>query len=193
LQHFLMMSKGTFYPALTRRTEASEQDADISVLRTWRAVRTRSRHEWKVRDQLLMKGFETFCPITYKWNEYRRRVKRTEWPLFPGYCFVRLAEQSVLSVLNCAGVTQIVSFAGHLASIPEHEIEGVRRLTATALEYDALPFVRIGAPVRVVRGPLAGTEGRLLSKGKHFRLLLAIELLGRMLSVEVSASDVQPR
>jgi transcription antitermination factor NusG len=185
------MLKGSYYPA-ERLTELSDADTGALTVRAWRAVRTRSRHEWKVRDQLIAKGFETFCPTTFRWNHYRHRAKRTEWPLFPGYCFVRIAEASSLAVLTCHGVTQIVSFAGHPARVPDYEIEAILLLTSTELKYDALPFVKVGAPVQVVRGPLAGTRGRLLRKGADFRLLLSVELLGRMLSVEVSAADVRP-
>ena len=48
-----------------------------------------------------------------------------------------------------------------------------------------------GTPVEITRGPLAGVRGRFVRRGADFRVLLAIELLGRMLSVQVDAADVE--
>lgn len=158
----------------------------------WHAVLTRSRHEWKVYNQLLAKGVEAFLPTTFRWSRYRQRKERIEWPLFPGYCFVRISGELLIPVVSCDGVSHIVSFAGRPAPIPDVEIEAIQRLVASTLKYDALPFVREGAPVRVTRGPLAGTRGRLVKKGADYRLLLSVELLGRVLSVVVDASDVDP-
>ncbi len=45
--------------------------------------------------------------------------------------------------------------------------------------------------VEVVRGPLKGAVGRLVRKGKHTRLVLSVELIGRAVSAEVDASAVR--
>jgi transcription antitermination factor NusG len=158
---------------------------------SWHAVLTRSRHERKVHSQLVAKEVETFLPTTFRWSRYRAHRRRIEWPLFPGYCFVRLPRTETLRVLSCHGVSHIVSFAGEPAPIPDYEIESIQRLVATTLKFDAWPFVKEGTAVRVTRGPLAGARGRLVRKGTDFRLLLAVELLGRVLSVHVDASDVE--
>ena len=46
--------------------------------------------------------------------------------------------------------------------------------------------------VEVVHGPLQGVVGRLLRKGAHARLVLAVDLIGQAVSVEVDAADVKP-
>lgn len=167
-------------------------DADASLLGgDWHAVLTRSRHERKVYDQLLAKRVEAFFPTVQRWSRYRERRKLIEWPLFPGYCFVRLPVQGVLPILSCHGVSHIVSFAGQPARIPDYEIESIQRLVMTTLKFDAWPFVKEGTSVRVVRGPLSGARGRLVRKGSDFRLLLSVELLGRVLSVSVDGGDVE--
>ena len=45
--------------------------------------------------------------------------------------------------------------------------------------------------VEVVHGPLKGVVGRLLRKGAHARLMLAVDLIGQAVSVEVDAADVK--
>jgi transcriptional antiterminator NusG len=157
----------------------------------WYAVWTRSRHEQVVREQLERKGLEAFLPTFTKWSRWKDRKKQVDWPLFPGYCFVRFDGADRLSVLKCTGVVNIVSFDGDIAPIPEHEIESIRRLLESDLQFDSCPMIREGMTVEVTHGPLKGVVGRLVRKGAHARLVLSVDLIGQAVSVEVDASDVK--
>jgi transcription termination/antitermination protein NusG len=158
---------------------------------SWYAIWTRSRHEQVVREQLDKKGFEAFLPTVPRWSRWKDRKKKIDWPLFPGYCFARFDPAERLSVLTAPGVVNIVSFNSEIAPIPEQEIEGIRRLVATDLQYDPCPLIREGMMVEVVSGPLKGVIGRLVRKGAHARLILAVDLIGQAVSVEVDAADVR--
>ena len=46
--------------------------------------------------------------------------------------------------------------------------------------------------VEVKHGVLKGVVGRLVRKGAHARLVLAVDLIGQGVSVEVDAADVKP-
>lgn len=157
----------------------------------WFAIWTRSRHEQVVREQLEQKGFDAFLPTIPKWSRWKDRKKRIVWPLFPGYCFARFDPKDRLPILKCAGVVTIVSFDGDIAPIPEVEIDGIRTLVQSDLQYDPCPFIREGMMVEVVHGPLKGVVGRLQRKGAHARLVLAVDLIGQAVSVEVDAADVR--
>jgi transcription antitermination factor NusG len=158
----------------------------------WYAVWTRSRHEQVVRDQLERKGFDVFLPTVARWSRWKDRKKKIDWPLFPGYCFARFDGRERLPILTCTGVVRIVSFDGEPAPVPELEIDGIRRLVTSELQYDPCPFVREGMVVEVTHGPLAGVIGRLVRKGAHARLILSVDLIGQAVSVEVDAGDVRP-
>jgi transcription antitermination factor NusG len=158
----------------------------------WFAIWTRSRHEQTVREELELRGIEAFLPTITKWSRWKDRKKKIDWPLFPGYCFARFAPESRLPVLKCNGVVSIVSFNGEPAPIPEQEIDSLRLLVATDLAYDPCPLIREGMMVEVVHGPLRGIMGRLVRKGSHARLVLAVDLIGQAVSVEVDAADVKP-
>jgi transcription termination/antitermination protein NusG len=157
----------------------------------WYAVWTRSRHEQVVREQLERKGLEAFLPTITRWSRWKDRKKQVDWPLFPGYCFVRFNGADRLPVLKCTGVVNIVSFDGDIAPIPPHEIEGIRRLLQSDLQFDPCPLIREGMMVEVTHGPLKGVVGRLVRKGGHARLMLSVDLIGQAVSVEVDASDVK--
>jgi transcription antitermination factor NusG len=157
----------------------------------WFAVWTRSRHEQVVREQIEGKGIEAFLPTITRWSRWKDRRKKVDWPLFPGYCFARFDPGQRLSVLKCSGVVNIVSVNGDIAAIPDVEIESIRRLVTSELQYDPCPLIQEGSMVEVVHGPLKGVVGRLLRKGAHARLMLAVDLIGQAVSVEVDAADVR--
>jgi transcription termination/antitermination protein NusG len=157
----------------------------------WYAIWTRSRHEQVVREQLERKGVEAFLPTLPKWSRWKDRKKKIDWPLFPGYCFARFDARERLPILKCSGVVSIVSFDGDIAAIPEREIDGIRRLVQSDLQFDPCPLIREGMMVEVVHGPLKGVVGRLVRKGAHARLVLAVDLIGQAVSVEVDAADVR--
>jgi transcription termination/antitermination protein NusG len=158
----------------------------------WYAVWTRSRHEQVVLDQLTRRQIEAFLPTIPRWSRWKDRRKKIDWPLFPGYCFARLDPDAALPVLKCSGVVGIVSFDGRPASIPEYEIDGIRRLVESELQFDPCPLIREGTMVEVVHGSLKGVIGRLVRKGSHARLVLSVNLIGQAVSVEVDAADVRP-
>ena len=94
-------------------------------------------------------------------------------------------------MLSCTGAVSIVGFSGEIAPIPENEIEDIRRLLATHLPYDPCPMIHEGMMVEVVGGPLKGVAGQLVRKGAHDRLILAVNLIGRGVSVDIDAADVR--
>jgi transcription antitermination factor NusG len=157
----------------------------------WYAIWTRSRHEQVVRDQLERKGYDAFLPTIPRWSRWKDRKKKVDWPLFPGYCFARFDPRERLPILTCTGVVSIVSFDGEIAPIPDVEIDGIRRLVESDLQFDPCPLIREGMMAEVVHGPLQGVVGRLIRKGAHARLMLAVDLIGQAVSVEVDAADVR--
>ncbi|HZR26324.1 MAG TPA: UpxY family transcription antiterminator [Vicinamibacterales bacterium] len=186
------------------RDSGFERDSNLSESRTpnpeprrdgteWYAVWTRSRHEQTVREQLERKQFEAFLPTITRWSRWKDRKKKIDWPLFPGYCFARFNLEDTLPVLKCTGVVNIVSFEGKPAPIPEYELDSIRTLIGSELQYDPCPMIHEGMMVEVKHGPLKGVVGRLMRKDTlKARLVLAVNLIGQAVSVEVDAADVKP-
>jgi transcription termination/antitermination protein NusG len=162
-------------------------------LESWFAVWTRSRHEQVVRGQLETKQIDVFLPTIAKWSRWKDRKKKIDWPLFPGYCFARFDPEDALRVRKCSGVVNIVSFEGRPAPIPDYELDSIRLLVASDLQFDPCPLIKEGMRVEVIHGPLRGVVGRLMRKDHpRARLMLAVDLIGQAVSVEVDAADVKP-
>src|SRR5947207_13441581 len=139
---------------------APASDAEVC----WYALWTRSRHEQVVREQLEQKRVDAFLPTITRWSRWKDRKKKVDFPLFPGYCFAHFNPSDALPILKCTGVVNIVSFDGQPAPIPDDELESIRLLVGSDLQYDPCPMSHAGMMVEVVHGPLGGVHGRLVRK-----------------------------
>jgi len=158
----------------------------------WYALRTRSRHEKLVRDQLTGQGIEPLLPTVRRLSQWKDRKKEVEVPLFSGYCFVRFASEQKLPVLKTVGVVDIVGGGHQPEPIPDDEINALQTLMASVLPYDPHPYLHEGMSVEVIRGPLQGIRGILLRKEKRHRLILGVRLIQQAAAVEIDVNDVTP-
>ncbi len=158
----------------------------------WYAIRTRSRHEKLVHQQLDSRRVEAFLPLVDRRRRWKDRWKTVSFPLFPGYCFARFPYEDRLSVVTAVGVVQILGINGIAIPVPDHEVEAVRQLVTCTLPLDPHPYLKEGMEVEVVRGSLAGVRGILIRKGARARLVVAISLIQQAASVELDAADVVP-
>ncbi|MFQ5914235.1 MAG: transcription termination/antitermination protein NusG [Nitrospinota bacterium] len=158
----------------------------------WYALQTRSRHEKFTLAHLKATGFEVFLPLITRLRRWKDRRVRVDFPLFPGYCFVRCDVTDFRQVRMIPGAVDLVGTAGKPMPIPENEIGAVHQLVTCTLPFDPHPRLEPGMTVRVVRGPLEGVEGTLIRKTPRARFLIAINLLSRGATVSIDAGDVVP-
>jgi transcription antitermination factor NusG len=158
----------------------------------WWALYTRHQHEKVVADTLTEKGFEVFLPLYNSVRRWKDRNKVLSLPLFPCYVFVFAAMDRKLQVVTTPGVHMALTCGDKMATIPEPEIQAVRRVTEGYFDVEPHPFLRCGDRVRVTRGSLKGIEGILTRKKNMFRLVLSVDMLAQSVGVEINAVDVEP-
>ena len=158
----------------------------------WCAVYTRHQHEKTVAEMLAAKGFEVFLPLYESTRKWKDRRKVLSLPLFPCYVFIRGAMERRLPVLTTPGVHMIISRGERVATVPESEIDAIRRTMEGNFRVEPHPFLRCGERVRVVRGSLDGVEGVLTRKKNLYRLVISVEMLAQSVAIEIDAMDVVP-
>lgn len=159
----------------------------------WYALQTRSRHEKIVRGHLERQHIEPFLPTVTQVSQWKDRKKKVEFPLFAGYCFARFGPAEDRSrILQCPGVVRIVGTQECPEVVPEEEIESLRLLVTRSYPYSVHPFLKEGAVVEVIRGPLKGARGRLVRQARECRLVLSVSLIQRAVAVEIDAADICP-
>jgi transcription antitermination factor NusG len=159
---------------------------------TWWALYTRHQHEKTVADMLDAKGFRVFLPQYKSTRIWKDRKKIISLPLFPCYVFVCGGLQRRLQVMTTPGVHSILYRGDRVATIPESEIEAVRRTVAGNLRAEPHSFLKCGDRVRVVRGSLQGVAGILVRRKNLCRLILSVDMLAQSIAVEINATDVVP-
>ncbi|MDQ3667902.1 MAG: hypothetical protein M3410_15290 [Acidobacteriota bacterium] len=154
----------------------------------WYAIYTKARHEKVVLKLLLEKGFEVFLPL----KSARRpisgwRYADVQLPLFPGYLFSRfsLDSNTYHKLKSTFGVVGMVSFGGKPSSIPEEQIDIVRKVLTSELSYREVPFVTIGQTVKIQSGFLKGFCGRVTHRKNKSVMILSLDSLHKSLEVEI--------
>src|SRR5579864_3751158 len=156
----------------------------------WYAAYTSSRHEKTVAEHLRQRDVECFLPLyetVRRWNNGRHRV---HLPLFPSYVFVHMGLRDKLRVLQVPGLSQLVTFQGAPAALPEAEIETLRSALTAGIPAQPYRYLSVGSQVEICCGPLQGMKGILLRHQAQFRVVLSVEMIMRSIVVEVEASDV---
>jgi len=173
-------------------SDVGELGRQASLLRpSWYAVFTLAHHEKRVLERCRERQVESFLPL------YRTRRKwkngstvDLELPLFPNYFFVRIVPPERTQVLRLPGVLSIVSSRGQLLPIADDHIMALRD-GLLVYKIEPHPNVVSGESVRITTGPLAGAEGVFDRHKNGLRVLLKLEMLGRTISVEVGAHQIE--
>ena len=167
-------------------------DVGMHEASDWWALYTRHQHEKTVAEMLSAKGFEVFLPLYESIRRWKDRSKMLTLPLFPCYVFVRGGLNRRLQVVTTPGVHMILFRGESVASIPEAEIQAIRKAVEGPFRVEPHPFLKCGERVRVIRGSLEGVEGVLVRKKNLYRLVLSVDMMAQSVAVEIDATDVEP-
>src|SRR5713226_7526898 len=141
------------------------RDGAVRTSPAWHALWTRSHCEQLVHDQLAAKGFDPFLPKLDQWSRRGGHKSLIRVPMFPGYVLLHGAidKASYVEILKARGLVQVLGERwDRLATIPDGEIQAIRRIVDTNLPVLPYAFLREGQRVRITRGPLADVEGILV-------------------------------
>jgi transcription antitermination factor NusG len=167
-------------------------DHRSSVL-PWYAVWTRSRQEKVAASMLETLGFTQYLPLKSEVHQWSDRRQRVSVPLFPGYLFVRIdmLGDDRTRVLRVNGVAGIVGNQKGPLAVPDRQIDDIRLILEKRVECTVLPLLDEGDRVRVMRGLLAGVEGRLLRSNAGSSLVISVEMIHKSIAVRVAREDVE--
>lgn len=153
----------------------------------WFALVVKLRFEKHTSSLLQEKGYDTFLPLERCRRQWGARSATVQSALFPGYVFSRFDPSERLPVLTTPGVLNVVKSVTGPVSVPESELDAIRRALNSESVVQRFPYGYVGEQVRIEEGPLKGVEGIILSTAKESRLILSITMLQRSISVEIDA------
>jgi len=164
---------------------------DLNYIPHWYALHTRYRYETKVHNLLREKNIINYLPLSIEFHKWSDRYKKVQLPLFSCYVFVFIALRDRFKVLQTDGAIKLLSFNGTPAVIPDHQIDAIKRIMAEKVNVDRTDFFTSGKKVRVKHGPLKGVEGTLNRKKNQNRLVIAIDGIKQVLSIEIDYRDLE--
>jgi transcriptional antiterminator RfaH len=96
--------------------------------------------------------------------------------------------RSTATVRSTRGVVGLVRFGGQPAVVPDAVMAALRQRedAASGLHEDKRPLFKAGEAVKLVEGPLAGMEGIFTEQDGDKRVILLLDLLGKVNKVTVS-------
>jgi transcription antitermination factor NusG len=160
-------------------------------LAPWFAAYTFSCHEKRVAQHLAMRRMEFFLPVYKKISRWRNGLRMPiEWPLFPGYVFVKIDPQERVRVLELPGVHSLVGVGRQPIPLPYEEIEALRR-GIHLLNAEPHPTLWVGEKVVIRKGPLEGNTGIVIRRKNSTRVVLTLDVIMKSISVEVDSQDLE--
>src|SRR6267378_5804128 len=138
----------------------------------WIAVQARGGFEETVSEGLQQRGYGQFLPLYQQRRSRGIQTQMVDRPLFPGYVFCRYIRVPRYRILAAPGVIRLVGAGNTLISIPDVEIEAIRRVVNSGLYSEPWKSLQVGQAVTVNRGALSGVQGTLVSVGRGMRLLV---------------------
>ena len=191
-------------------TDLSNENSEVKLgEKAWFVVNTYSTHERKVKENLerrvvSMGIADLVFRIIVAEQEVAVLDKETGLPtgktkmknLYPGYVFVEMimTDYAWYVVRNTQGVTGFVGSSGKGTKpfpVPREEIEPVLKRMGIV---DDTMYNRYaeGDYVRVIHGPLEGTEGTIVSINKETGVVeLEAVFFGRRTKAEVDFSEIE--
>jgi transcription antitermination factor NusG len=162
------------------------------VAAEWFAIRTRPRHEKAVVKQLESARVEAFLPLCTEMRAWSDRRKEVNFPLFPGYAFVRFANSSHtrLLVFQASGVIGFVGPNNKATAIPAQQIGALRSLVNAQVDFRRHPYLNVGQRVRIRSGALQGLEGVLVRVANDQSLVVSVDLIHKSVAIRLEGYDV---
>lgn len=155
----------------------------------WFAVHTRYKSEKLALKQLTFYGINAYLPIRNLTRRYTSKIRHVELPLINSFVFVKIKKDEYAKVLQTEYVHGFLKFGQNLLSIPESEIDLIRRLIGENIEVTAIEkdYLIKGDLVEVVFGPLLGLKGRLVNIQGKERVVVELTNSGYSLEIDIEA------
>lgn len=157
----------------------------------WYALYVKHQHERKAAALLERKGIEVLLPLQKVVRRWKDRSKALSLPIFPNYLFVHTNLENKWQILNTPGIFFLVESHGKASTIPNEEMESIRRLVTSGAPVQPHSYLEAGDRVQVCAGPLQGVTGILERFKNQYRVIINVEPLQKAVSVEVELSNLQ--
>lgn len=150
--------------------------------RQWLVAYVQSCLEKKTAQRLAAMGIECYLPVQSEIRQWSDRRKRVDRLVLPMMIFVHVTPQERPLPLSLQAVSRYMVLRGEStpAVIPDEQMDRFRFMldySPEAVEMCSAPLAP-GDAVKVIKGPLAGLEGELITVNGKSKVAVRLDMLG---------------
>lgn len=150
--------------------------------RQWLVAYVQSCLEKKTAQRLAAMGIECYLPVQSEIRQWSDRRKRVDRLVIPMMIFVHVTPQKRPLPLSLQAVSRYMVLRGEStpAVIPDEQMDRFRFMldySPEAVEMCSAPLAP-GDAVKVIKGPLAGLEGELITVNGKSKVAVRLDMLG---------------
>ena len=167
----------------------------VAHSKRWYVALVRMHHEKKVAERLSKMGIDSFVPVQQQIHQWSDRRKMVDTVLLPMMVFVHVNPKERMEVLSFSTVSRYMVMRGEStpAVIPDEQMARFRFMldySEEAVCMNDTPLAR-GEKVRVIKGPLSGLVGELVTVGGKSKIAVRLNMLG-CACVDMQIGYVEP-
>jgi transcriptional antiterminator RfaH len=162
---------------------------DTEVQRRWWAIYTKPRQEKSLARDLLACQVPFYLPLIPKRVIYRGRRIESQLPMFSGYLFLYGSDEERLKAISTNRVSQLITV--HDPDELVRDLRSIHTLIQSNAPLTIESRLQPGARVRVTHGPFMGMEGTIEACKSGYRLIVAVQLLQRGVSLEIDDACIE--
>lgn len=166
------------------------QDNHTNTLtKTWYLLQIKTQQHGRAQENLENQGFEFYSPSHRVKKIQRGKLKVRMEPLFQGYVFVQLNEQSDWRALQSTrGVTKVVSFNGRPQPVDSMLILALRQRFTSEREPEAL--YKPGERVVIIDGCFKHIEAIVKAVTPDERIVVLLNILNSQQTLAMQATQL---
>jgi transcriptional antiterminator RfaH len=133
--------------------------------------------------------FEHYLPLVASIRRYGKETKRFTKPLFPGYVFARVSAEEKNRIYQQELLARAIPVDDEARFLGQ--LEDVRRMVGSGVEFTVIPLLTRGRRVRVIGGPLHGLEGLVDDTSNPLGVVISVDVLRQGLLMKVAAESLR--
>ncbi len=154
----------------------------LSSRKVWLAVYVKVHQEQKMSERLCICGVENFVAIQQEYRQWSDRIKLIKRVVLPMIVFVHVTLAQRRQVLKMpSAVRYLVACGEHSpAVIPDEQMDKFKFMldySPEAVNVISIPIKR-GEKVQIIKGPLAGMTGEIVTVGSEKEIGICLDALG---------------
>lgn len=158
--------------------------------KSWFALYTKPRNEFKAAKQLETVGVEYYLPTIVKISHWSDRKKKINEPLLRGYIFIFSNEKERILSLEQQSIVRCICQRGRPARIPEWQIDNLKKMLQTNAEFHIKEGLVPGVKVKIKDGPFQGVIGIVQEAEVGKAIVVSIDLLNRSVIAHLPKESV---